>query len=93
MGGRVVAVEKKRSQRAQGIIVTVTANGRGSKMAEAAEFVKREVATALANIGAFHVAAAGEFSNGNGVSLDPERMRRLSKYAAEGLNILVEVDD
>jgi len=82
-----------RRAKGKGIFVTVSAVGFGSKGAKKAEFVKREIATALGNIGAFNVTTKGDFLNGNGLSLDLERTNALAGYAAEGLNIYVEVDD
>lgn len=58
-----------------------------------AEFVKREVATALANIGAFDVTAAGELRNDDGTSQDPRRMKALHDLARQGVAIYVDVDE
>jgi hypothetical protein len=66
--------------------ITVTVRG----PALVAEFVKREVAVALSNIGAFDVTAAGDFTNGNGTSCDPDRMRKLADLADEGIELYVE---
>lgn len=56
------------------------------------DMVKREIATALHNVGAFEVTTSGDFA-GNGNSCDPERMRALAAAAARGVMVHVEVDD
>lgn len=77
-----------RKQKTKVIMVTVSGVGYGPKKVE---LVKREVATALANIGAFKVATEGDFA-GDGSSCDPRRMRALSVCAAEGLCVFVEIE-
>lgn len=55
------------------------------------EHVRREVASALADIGAFDVTAVGDpgFA-GDGSSCDPEWMRARARIAARGLRVRVE---
>lgn len=72
--------------------VVVVVRGRGRRGKRFAALVKREIATALSNIGAFDVTALGDFA-GNGVSCDPERMAELSKAADRQCSIYVEEDD
>jgi hypothetical protein len=66
--------------------ITVTVRG----PALMAEFIKREVAVALSNIGAFDITAIGDFRNDDGTSCDPDRMRKLADLADEQLEIVVE---
>jgi hypothetical protein len=66
--------------------ITVTVRG----PALVAEFVKREVAVALSNIGAFDVTAIGDFRNDDGSSCDPDRMRKLADLAEEQIEVLVD---
>jgi hypothetical protein len=66
--------------------ITVTVRGRALQ----AEFIKREIAVALSNIGAFEVTAIGDFRNDDGSSCDPERMRKLADLAEERIDVVVE---
>lgn len=58
--------------------------------AHIAEIVKREVATALHQVGAFEVTTAGDFSNGSGQSCDPQRMQILAALAEDAVEIYVQ---
>lgn len=70
------------------IVVRVFA--RGSYSRKEAEMVKREIATALNNIGAYEVTTIGDFA-GNGVSPDPERLAILARIASRGVRVRVVV--
>lgn len=69
--------------------VVVVVRGVGKRGRQFAELVKREVATALANIGAFEVTTVGDFA-GNGNSCDPDRMKELSRAASLCCSLRVE---
>lgn len=67
--------------------IEVVVRARGYSQARL-ELVRQEVATALANIGAFDVTSLGDFA-GNGSSCDPDRMRALLRAARESTKVYV----
>ena len=71
------------------VIVVVRGVGRRGKAF--AELVKREVATALSNVGAFEVTTLGDFA-GNGNSCDPGRMKELASAASLSCSLRVELE-
>lgn len=81
-----MAAGQEVSRRPRPIVVRV------SGPAGLADIVRREVATALVNIGAFEVTSRGEPAfAGDGGSCDPERLKLLADIAGDGVEVLVEL--